>query len=140
MVETNKEFAKKFRATCEVAYRDCKLEEKQIQTVLKNTGLLGVQVRLWEGVIAASDGLKACDRLEAVEAKIEQQQKCIKNFMQALKPILEGSVKTPSFDINAKCMHVSLHLAEPRRAYYYGWEAAILECGEIIAKAEEMLS
>lgn len=53
----------------------------------------------------------------------------------ALKPILEGSVKMPPFEIPDTEFFGKLDLNKPHLAYHYGWESAILECGEIIAKA-----
>ena len=83
---------KRFRATCEVAYRDCKLEEKQIQNVLNNTSLLGIKVRLWEGVSAAKDGLEAIRRLEQLQASHD-------DLLAALEKFVAWNVKYPSSTI-----------------------------------------
>lgn len=60
------EFVARFRATCEVAHRDCNISEKQIQNVLSNTGILGLRVRLLEGTSAAKMGLEAADIIESM--------------------------------------------------------------------------
>lgn len=55
-----------------------------------------------------------------------------------LKPILEGSIEMPPFDeIPDTDFFGKLDLHKPELAYHYGWETALLECGEIIAKALE---
>ncbi len=74
------EFTKRFRATCEVAYRDCNISEKQIQNVLNNTGLLGLRVRLLEGMSAAKDGLEACDRLDRSESSRKELLDALKKY------------------------------------------------------------
>ena len=57
----------------------------------------------------------------------------------ALKPILEGSVKMPTFanELPDTDFFGDLYLDKPENAYRFGWETAILECGEIIAIALE---
>jgi len=59
----------------------------------------------------------------------------------ALKPILEGSVKMPPYDDGKSPESIGffgdLHLDKPENAYHFGFQTALLECGEIITKALE---
>ena len=64
------ELVRRFRPGCEVAYRDCKIDEQGLFNVLKNTGLLGVQVRLMDGAMAGKDGLEACDIIDSLIAQL----------------------------------------------------------------------
>ena len=66
------DFVKSFKATCEVAYRDCNVNQKQIQTTLNNTGLLGIEVRLAEGAESASMGLEALSVITSQKAQLAQ--------------------------------------------------------------------
>jgi len=64
---------------------------------------------------------------EKLRAEYDQLKK-------ALKPILEGSVKMPPFEIPDTDFFGKLDLHKPELAYHYGFQTALLECGEIIAK------
>lgn len=51
-----------------------------------------------------------------------------------LKPILKGSIKMPPFEIPNTDFFDKLNLEKPELAYHYGFQTALLECREIIAK------
>lgn len=69
-----------------------------------------------------------------LQDKLKDRDEQIKKFRSAVQPILEGSVKMPAFEIPDTKFWGDLHLDKPELAYHYGWETAMLECGEIIAE------
>jgi len=58
-----------------------------------------------------------------------------------LKPILEGFVEMPPYDDGKSPESIGffgdLHLDKPENAYHFGFQTALFECGEIIAKILE---
>ncbi len=66
--QTVSEFTKECRAHCEVYLRGGWTTQKQIKTIIKNVGLLGIEVRLSEARLAVKTSLEACDRLDKVAA------------------------------------------------------------------------
>ena len=78
------------------------------------------------------------DRLSQVRQSNRELEVENKQLKDAVQPILEGSVKMPPFEgetIESIEFFGELHLDKPENAYHFGWETAMLECGEIIAKA-----
>ncbi len=73
----------------------------------------------------------------------KRKDKQMKALREALQPILEGSVKMPPYDDGKSPESIGffgdLHLDKPENAYHYGWETAMLECGEIIAEVFERI-
>jgi hypothetical protein len=69
----------------------------------------------------------------------KKHQARLKKLKTALQPILEGSVKMPLYDDGKSPESIEffgdLHLDKPENAYHFGFQTALLECGEIIAKA-----
>jgi len=89
------EFTKKLRSHCRVAYRDCNIDEKGLATVIKNSGLIGVLVRLADGMIAAKVGLEACDRLDEAEADVAQLEIYLNDSREEnrrLKEVIKNNV------------------------------------------------
>lgn len=68
--------------------------------------------------------------VEVLLAKLERIKK-------AVQPILEGSLEMPLLDLDKEptVFFENLKLDEPKNAYHYGWETAMMECGEVIAAA-----
>lgn len=105
-------FTKECRAHCEVAYRGCEINQEQIQNVIKNTGLLGIEVRLAEGMLAAKKGIELCDRLDSAEAenqKLKNQKEYIYKKEVAQLKMAES--------INADLLEACLKIQTARNEY-----------------------
>lgn len=57
-----------------------------------------------------------------------------KELKRKAKIIKVGNLIPPDFDPEPTEFFGDLHLDKPENAYHYGWQAAILECGEILSK------
>ncbi len=61
----------------------------------------------------------------------------IKQLKAAIKTIKTGEIEMPEFKEKIELPEITtIDLTDPVNAYQAGWETAILECGEILAKAE----
>lgn len=97
---------------------------------ISNTGPRSAADTVYGGLATKALGLLSCETCNDIE-KLEA----------ALKPILEGSVTMPPYDDGKSPESIGffgdLHLDTPENAYHFGFQTALLECGEIIAKALE---
>lgn len=78
------------------------------------------------------DALRSCDKVTDLlfETQIENER-----LEKAAKKIMIG-FDAPKFNPTELALgkNVKFSLSDPETAYYWGWEAAILECGEILSK------
>lgn len=91
------EFTGCFRAHCEVAYRDCKIKQDRIETVFKNTGWLGLEVRFAEGMLTAKKGLEACDIIDSQSNEIERHERAFERLRQWAKAYPLDAHPEPDF-------------------------------------------
>ena len=77
------EFTKRFRAGCQVVYRDSNMDETKIKAVLKNTSFLGLEVRFAEARLNAKEGLEACDIIDRLSAELKAKDELSKELLSA---------------------------------------------------------
>lgn len=86
--------------------------------------------------------------IKVLQAKLEAAEKLIKDadlvklyakikrLEGVVEKIMEGDVKMLPYDeANPLILGKKADLSNPEIAYAYGWEGAVLECGEILAQA-----
>lgn len=78
-------------------------------------------------------GIVGVDAEEHLEAAVKKLIVDNKELKRRAKIIKIGNLMPPDFATLERTTLI-IDLSKPENAYHYGWEAAILECGEILSK------
>jgi len=109
-------------------------QQQIIQRERNRLGLAEIEIRRL-GVCLNAATTKNRD----FELKNSRLQRQINELNQAGMVIKNGEIEMPEFQEKTPLDEITtIDLTEPANAYQMGWETALLECGEIIAKAEEV--
>jgi len=100
----------------ESTVKDLKAENENLQC----------DVKLWQK--RTDEAAKIVETFEEIQAENEKLKKAAKKIMIGFD--------APKFNPTELALgkNVKFSLSDPETAYYWGWEAAILECGEILSK------
>lgn len=123
------------------AYNQLKAENEKLKVMYEAAeGDLDDVLRGRDGLDILIDELQAENKrkdellfaYESVHAPINPLFAENKELKRKAKIIKVGNLIPPDFDPKPTEFFGNLHLDKPENAYHYGWQSAILECGEIL--------